>query len=180
MFTCLFDVYTLHLYHNLKSIIIMKTNYLFPNQFKKIGWSLFIPGIILGIVFMIYQSDISIFNIKVLAIAEEEIFRDTTFFSISKNNVLDEITSILLIIGALLIAFSKEKSEDEFISKIRLESLVWATYMNYAILILAIIFVFNMTFLWVLVFNMFTLLVFFLVHFNWALYKSKNQIRDEE
>lgn len=179
MFTCHFDIFTLHLYHNLKTII-MKTNYLFPNRYKKLGWLLFIPGIILGIVFLIYQSDISLFNIKVFAIAEEAIFNDTTFFSISENNVLDEISSILIIIGALLIAFSKEKSEDEFISKIRLESLVWATYINYAILILAIIFVYDMTFFWVLVFNMFTLLVFFLVRFNWALYKSKNQINDEE
>lgn len=156
----------------------MKTNYLFSNWFKKIGWILFIPGIILGIVFLIYQSDISLFNIRVFAIAKG--FSDTTFFSILENNVLDEITSILLIIGALLIAFSKEKSEDEFISKIRLESLVWATYMNYAILILAITFVFSNPFLWVLIFNMFTVLFFFLVRFNWALYKSKNQISDEE
>ncbi|MGI6323619.1 MAG: hypothetical protein ACOXZO_09935 [Bacteroidales bacterium] len=158
----------------------MKTNYLFPNRFKKIGWLLFIPGIILGIVYLIYQSDISLFDIKVFAIAEKVIFNDADFFTISENNVLDEISSILLIIGALLIAFSKEKTEDEFISKIRLESLVWATYINYAILILAIIFVYDMTFFWVLVFNMFTLLVFFLIRFNWALYKSKNQIGNEE
>ena len=158
----------------------MKTNYLFPNRFKKIGWFLFIPGIILGIGYLIFQSEIGLFNTKVFAIAEEVLFSDTTFFSILENNVLDEITSILLIIGALLIAFSKEEIEDEFISKIRLESLVWATYINYAILILAIIFVYNMTFLWVLVFNMFTLLVFFLIRFNWALYKSKNQIGNEK
>jgi hypothetical protein len=158
----------------------MKTNYLFPNHFKKIGWLLFIPGIILGIVYLIYQSDISLFDIKVFAIAEKVIFNDADFFTISENNVLDEISSILLIIGALLIAFSKEKTEDEFISKIRLESLVWATYINYAILILAIIFVYDITFFWVLVFNMFTLLVFFLIRFNWALYKSKNQISNEE
>ena len=158
----------------------MKTNYLFPNRYKKLGWLLFIPGIILGIVYLIYQSDISLFDIKVFAIAEKAIFSDTTFFSISENNVLDEISSILIIIGALLIAFSKEKYEDEFISKIRLESLVWATYINYAILILAIIFVYDMPFFWVLVFNMFTLLIFFLVRFNWVLYISKNQISDEE
>lgn len=158
----------------------MKTNYLFPNSFKTFGWLLFIPGIILGIVYLIYESDLNLFNVKVFTIAEEAIFSDTTFFSISENNVLDEISSILLIIGALLIAFSKEKYEDEFISKIRLESLVWATYINYAILILAIIFVYDMTFFWVLVFNMFTLLVFFLIRFHWALYKSKNQISDEE
>lgn len=158
----------------------MKTNYLFPNRVKKIGWLLFISGIILGILYLIYQEDISLFNIKVFAIEKKAIFSDANFFSFSENNVLDEISSILLIIGALLIAFSKEKSEDEFISKIRLESLVWATYINYVFLILAIIFVYEMTFFWVLVFNMFILLVFFLIRFNWALYKSKNQISDEE
>jgi len=158
----------------------MKTNYLFPNRFKKIGWLLFIPGIILGTVYLIYNSDITLFNINVFALAEEALLSEAHFFSVLQNNVLDEISSLLVIIGALLIAFSKEKSEDEFISKIRLESLVWATYINYAILVLAIIFVYNMTFLWVLVFNMFTLLVFFLIRFNWALYKSKNQLSDEE
>ena len=180
MFICHYDIFALHLCHNFKSII-MKTNYLFPNRFKKIGWLLFIPGIILGVLCLIDQSGISFFDIKVIAIiAEQSIFSDASFFSILENNVLDEISSILLIIGAQLIAFSKEKTEDEFISKIRLESLVWATYINYAILIFAIIFIYDMTFLWVLVFNMFTLLVFFLIRFNWALYKSKNQISNEE
>ena len=158
----------------------MKTNYLFPHQFKRIGWFLFIPGVLLGILFLITKSDISILNFKVLSIAEQRFFGETVFFSITENNILDEITGLLLIIGALLIAFSKEKSEDEFISKIRLESLVWATYINYAILIFTIMFVYDMIFFWVLVFNLFTVLLFFMIRFNWALYKSKNQIRDEE
>lgn len=158
----------------------MKTNYLLANRFKRIGWFLFFPGIILGIVSLISQSDINLFNIKVFAFVEYDILSDTSFFSISENNVLDEIASVLLIMGTLLIAFSKEKSEDEFISKIRLESLVWSTYVNYAILLLALIFVYEMAFFWVLVFNMFTLLVFFLIRFNWALYKLKNQISNEE
>ncbi len=158
----------------------MKTNYLFSNRYKKVGWLLFIPGFILGLVFLICQSEISLFNFKVFSIEEQAIFSDTNFFSILENNILNELSSILIISGALLIAFSKEKSEDEFISKIRLESLLWATYINYAILLLAIIFVFDTTFLWVLVLNMFTLLIFFLIRFKWALKKSKNQISDEE
>jgi len=158
----------------------MKTNYLFSNRLKKTGWLIFITGLALGVGSMVFSSNISLFNFKVFAIAEQSIFSDTTFFSISENNILDEIFSILIIIGALLIAFSKEKYEDEFISKIRLESLVWATYISYAILILAIIFVYDMTFFWVLNFNMFTLLVVFLIRFNWALNKSKKQISDEE
>jgi hypothetical protein len=158
----------------------MKTNYLFPNRFKKIGWFLFVPGVILGFLYLFFEPDIKFLNINVLSIAEKSIFSDADFFSISKNNVLDEIASILLIVGAIFISFSKEKIEDEFIAKIRLESLVWATYINYSVLLFVIIFVYDLTFLWVLVFNMFTLLVFFLIRFNWALYKSKNQISNED
>jgi uncharacterized membrane protein YfcA len=159
----------------------MKTNYLFPNRYKKLGWLLFIPGIALGILYLIYNSEIDFFDMKVLGIASQaSIFKGTSFFSISENNILDELSSFLLIIGAILIAFSKEKSEDEFIAKIRLESLVWATYVNYGILLLATLLVHGMTYFWVLVFNMFTLLAFFLIRFNWAMNKSKKQLSDEE
>ena len=158
----------------------MKTNYLLPNQFKKIGWLLFIPGIVLGIFFLINQSELEFLNVTVFSIAEQPIFENTKFFKFTENNILDELIGLLLIIGAIFIAFSKERSEDEFISKLRLESLVWATYINYAILILAMVFVYDMAFFWVLVFNMFTLLIFFIIRFNWAIHKSKNQIRDEE
>lgn len=157
----------------------MKTNYLLPNQFKKIGWFLFIPGIILGIIYLAIEPEIGFFNLKVFAIASQPKF-EHIFFSLTENNVLDEITGLLLIIGGLLIVSSKEKSDDEFISRIRLESLLWATYINYAILLVTMIFIYDILFLWVLIFNMFTVLIIFIFRFNWVLYKSKKQIRDEE
>jgi len=158
----------------------MKTNYLFSSNFKKIGWFLFVTGIILGLIYFIYQSEPTFLNVNVLTIAEQSLFSKTSFFSITKTNLFDEIIGLFLIIGSIFIAFSKEKSEDEFISKIRLESLVWATYINYAILTLTIIFVYDLVFFWVLVFNMFTILIFFIIRFNWVLYKSKNQLQNEE
>jgi hypothetical protein len=158
----------------------MKTNYLFSSNFKKIGWFLFVTGIILGLIYFIYQSEPTFLNVNVLTIAEQSLFSKTSFFSITKTNLFDEIIGLFLIIGSTFIAFSKEKSEDEFISKIRLESLVWATYINYAILTLTIIFVYDLVFFWVLVFNMFTILIFFIIRFNWVLYKSKNQLQNEE
>lgn len=157
----------------------MKSNYLFPNRFKKVGWFLFVPSIILGIL-LITGLEINFFNVRVFAIAADPKLLTTKFFTITENNILDEIIGIFLIIGALFIAFSKEKSEDEFIAKIRLESLVWATYVNYAILILTIVFIYDLSFFFVLVLNMFTMLIFFVIRFNWALYKSKNQVEDEE
>ncbi len=158
----------------------MKTNYLFSSNFKKIGWFLFVTGIILGLIYFIYQSEPTFLNVNVLTIAEQSLFSKTSFFSITKTNLFDEIIGLFLIIGSIFIAFSKEKSEDEFISKIRLESLVWATYINYAILTLTIIFVYDLVFFWVLVFNMFTILIFFIIRFNWVLYKSKKQLQNEE
>lgn len=158
----------------------MKAKYLFPNHFKKIGWALIIPGIVLGVLFLIYQSNIPFFDTTVFAVAEDPIFSSSRYFSISENNVLDETACILFILGALFIAFAKERNEDEFIAKIRLESLVWATYINYGVLILSMIFVYELSFFWVLVGNMFTLLVFFLIRFNWIMSTAKNQLNDEE
>lgn len=158
----------------------MKSNYLFPPRFKKIGWLLFIPGTLLGILLLALQFDLEVLDVNVPAIAKQPIFGKVEFFTTTENNILDEIIALLLILGSLLIAFSKEKKEDEFISKIRLESLVWATYVNYIIILLTILFIYDMVFFWVLVFNLFTLLFFFILRFQWALYKFKNQNTDEE
>lgn len=158
----------------------MKSPYLLPNYFKKTGWFLLIPGILFGIISLVYISEPEFLKINVFSIVYQPILGDTEFFSFTKNNIFDEIIGLLLIIGSIFIALSKEKSEDEFISKIRLESLVWATYLNYFILVLSILFIYEMTFFLVLVFNMFTILLFFIIRFNWVLYKSKKQIKDEE
>lgn len=152
----------------------MKTNFLFPHRYKKIGWILFVPVFILSILWVIFEFKPEFLNVKVIALFNSE------FFEIIENNIAAEILGILLIISSLLIAFSKERNEDEFISKIRLDSLVWATYVNYAILILAFIFIYNMIFFWVAVFNMFTILIFFIIRYNWALYKLKKSMSHEE
>ena len=161
----------------------MKTSYLFPNRFKKIGWVMFILGALLGILYLIFgvNSDIKMFDANVFAvIADKKWLSGIDFFKMVDNNILDEIVGALLIIGSIFIAFSKEKSEDEFIAKIRLESLVKATYVNYAILLFAIIFVYDWMFFWVIVFNMFTTLILFVIFFKRALYKSNKQLKNEE
>ncbi len=151
----------------------MKTNYLLPNKYKSIGWILFVIGIIAGtFIYMAgYESDA--LTIKVLSIYNDPfIFGEKGFFRLIENSVLDELIAITIIIGGLLVGFSKEKVEDEFIYKLRKDSLVWAIIFNYAVLILTIIFVYDFTFFDVLVFNMFTPLIFFIVRFNFLKRKS--------
>ena len=94
---------------------------------------------------------------------------------VSVLNFTDEIAAIGSIVGLLFIAFSKVKVEDEYVSKIRLESLQWAIYFNFVLLILATIFVHGMLYFQVIIFNMFTPLIFFIVRFYYILFIKNSE-----
>jgi hypothetical protein len=139
----------------------MKTNYLLPHKYKNLGWILFLGGILLGIF-------LQVFNFG------EDPLIDFYFISDFGFDYLDEIISILIILGGLLVGFTKEKTEDEFIYKLRNDSLVWAIILNYSILLITVIFIYEMNFFTVLVYNMFTPLIFFIIRFNFLKLKSGN------
>ena len=151
----------------------MNTNYLLPAKFKKWGWLILIPTSILGIVTVVYEWEPAFLDVTVPALFIDEFLGKDAIVGMTTNNILNELCAIFVIISGLSVAFSKEKNEDEFIASIRLQSLVWATYMNYFILLLTVILVYSFSFFWVMVFNMFTILLFFIVKFNWSLMKFK-------
>lgn len=154
----------------------MKTKFLFPASYKKWGWIILIPAVIFGFIDLFAEFQPEFLDWKVPVIYVNELFGKTTYFGFIENNVLNEILGVLVIIGSVLVAFSKQPNEDEFIAKIRLESLVWATYVNYGILLLAFLFVYDTGFLWVMIFNMFTILLFFIVRFHWQILKMRKTV----
>ena len=158
----------------------MGTNYLLPHKFKKVGWLLFIPSAILGLLTLIYEWTPEFLNVNVFGIFIDEFMGTKKYFGFVSNNILNEILGVLVILSGLMIAFSKESEEDELISKIRLQSLVWATYWNYGILVLAMLLVYDLSFLWVMIFNMYTVLIFFIIKFNWSLGNLKKALTYEE
>ena len=81
---------------------------------------------------------------------------------------------------AMFVGFSKEKREDEFIAKLRLSSLLWAVWVNYVLLLFAFLFVYGTSFLTVMIYNMFTVLIIFIVRFNYILYKNAKSVSDEK
>lgn len=171
-FVCHLVIFVLHLLKiNFK---IMKTKYLFPSRYKKLGWIILVPTFIFGIIsFSLGGYSPDFLTIKVPSLFINEVFGESRLFGLVENNIMDEILCILLILSSLLVAFSKEKLEDEYIANIRLESLVWAVYVNYAILLLTVIVFYGLTFWWVMIINMFTVLWFFIIRFNWQLMKLK-------
>ena len=77
----------------------------------------------------------------------------------------------MFLIGLFLIAFSREKIEDERVIQLLMDSLQWAIYFNYLILIVSLLFTNGIDaadmlhlFLWVP-------LVFFIVRFRWVIFR---------
>ncbi len=155
----------------------MKTHFLFPNSFKKIGWIIFIPCLLIEFYSIIAKVNLDDFlKVKVFALYEESIGEIPGYFKLIENSISDEIITIALIIGGILICFSKLKNEDEYITKIRYESLVWSTYLNYILIVFFTIFLYGMPYLNVLFYNMFTLIIFFIIRFHFMLYKLNKSI----
>jgi hypothetical protein len=161
----------------------METRFLLPNKLKLPGWIILIPSGILGVLAIFFHLEWNFLEMKVFTIYSEGV----SFFGGSaivcgfdKVNITATIIGIFFLIGSVMVSFSKEKYEDEFIAKIRLESLLWATYINYAILFLCFIFFYGIGFLYVMILNMFTILILFIIRFNYVIYRTSKLSKNEK
>jgi hypothetical protein len=161
---------------------IMTTKFLFPHSFRLIGWIIAIPAAVLGIMFIFFNYEVPFLDAKVFSFYTMKGFfgMDPTFFTIEDVNLTPTISGIVFLLGASFIAFSKEKFEDEFIARIRMDSLLWATYINYAVLLFCFFFFYNMGFMYIMVFNMFTILVFFIIRYQFVLHKTSKSLNYEK
>ena len=158
----------------------MNMNMLLPHAWKKIGWIILVPSVIAGIFLMATDYEADWLSMKVFAFFNDSIFEEDNSFAWITANVSNTITGVGFLVGAILVAFSREKVEDEYIARIRLNSLLWAVWVNYLLLLFAFIFVYGIAFLHVMILNMFTILIIFIVRFNFQLYKNSKSIRHEE
>ena len=161
----------------------MKTTYLFPRRAKYLGVLLAIPGFILGYLVVYQNYSIPGFELRLRA-------RSTLFLSASEN-FTDELALTLVVVGLLLVAFSRTRKEDELTAKIRLNSLYWAILVNYTLYVCLILLVFvgylvkssllsniidgltsNLQYT---VYNFFVPLVIFISRFYFLLYRNKNE-----
>jgi hypothetical protein len=159
----------------------MKPNILFPNGFKLIGWILLVPSTIFG--FLLMLSDIEeefTVQSKVFALYNDEIFGKQNHWGLITTDITLTAVGVVFIVGALLVGFSKEKKEDEFIANLRLSSLMWAVWVNYILLLLAFLFIYGMGFLHVMIYNMFTVILIFIGRFNFILFKHKMSAPNEK
>lgn len=151
----------------------MKTNYLLPHRFKKLGWAILIPALVLGFLLLKEMVFFPWLDLEVFALYNPSMLGQTDqSFALVENNVADELVACFLIIGILFVSCSEVKEEDEYIGRLRLESLLWATYVNAIFLLFCIFFVYGLGFYQVMIFNLFTLMLLFLIRFHLVLYRA--------
>ena len=148
----------------------MKNSLLLPNKYKVIGWVIFLLFITLGIFCMLIDFKIQGFQIYN--------FVGGSFFG--DYNLTNEFAVFGITIGLLIIVFTKEKIEDEYISMLRLKSLQWAVLLSYVVLIVLNFSFYGLVFLILLVYNIWTILLIFIIKFYWSLYKLRKEgLQDE-
>jgi len=151
---------------------------LLSNKFKKVGWFILVPSLLMGIYLLASGNEPDWLNGRMISVFPS-LFSEKYFDTVNVN-LANTIIGSLIIIGGLLVGFSKEKKEDEFIAKLRLQSLLWAVLINYTILLITFVLVYGTAFFSVMVYNMFTVLLLFIARFNYILYKNSKRLPDAE
>jgi hypothetical protein len=154
---------------------------LFPRYFKIIGLFLAIPSLVLGLMFQSANYVIPFLNYNGGR-------RNHIFAPAGQNNMTDELVTTALILGLLLIGFSKQKNESPVIQNLRLKALFWAVLaQGFLISILLLIFnsgIFKFSFInkyystvlnLILNNNLFALLIIFLFRFYYLFYAGKKE-----
>ncbi|MEG0762135.1 hypothetical protein [Chryseobacterium sp.] len=146
----------------------MNTLQLFPNRFKIIGWFIFIPSLILGLISL---SGVMNFQISLPVIYNSGFLSDENqgFFKTAEIDLFPNLFGLLIIMGGILVGFSKEKIEDEYISSLRLKSVFWSLIVSYSIVFILFVTVFGSLFLTVMILIIFLPLVLYIFRFNYLL-----------
>lgn len=133
-------------------------NLLFPKTFRVVGWTLFIPAIIIGIL------------------------TNTNFITPSgiAETIINDAIIIGIAIGAIFIVCSKEASEDEMTRSIRLASLLNALYVYVILLIASTIFINGIAFLHFMMVNLVLFPIVFVIIFSLEMHRYNKICQDEE
>ena len=165
---CLNGKFTLLLQRQtFKNLYVMKKNYLFPHQFRMIGW-------VLAIIAVVGYLCLPEFHFKMPSLYFDTFFDDENesgFFRMARTNTLS-LAMPVLTIGLLFIGFSKEKVEDEFVQYLRTQSLIWATYVTAALFIIATLLIYGISYLYVPFLVFFVFLILFIVKFRIEVHRA--------
>ena len=144
----------------------MKHCFLLPYGFKWAGWVLLLSSLLLGgwIVAMDFDPQSS------------ELLSSLQL----KGTLINNYAVIGLWLGAIFVGCSKERVEDEMITRIRLNALMIGFYLQAIFIIIATFVCNSLDYLEVMLYNLVTYPLIFVVIYRWMLRSALMGMSDEE
>lgn len=133
---------------------------LLPYRWKFAGVFFAFSGIVLAIFYLYFDLR---FTMPVFAVYSS--FLETKSFTTFRTNFADDLILLLLLSGLALIVFSKEKVESEKLELIRFKALSKSLLVNTILLLLSVLFVYGSGFIGILILNLFTFPILYLIFF---------------
>lgn len=158
----------------------MKRTYLFSPVFRKIGYGLMAASLLLFVVmFIIGQNADPEWEIRapVFSLTKGIYDWDTEnawYPHVMQDDISFELVMVMMCIGCVLVAFSKEKDEDECIAQIRINALMWALMTGMVLVVLSTMFIYGWTYLWCMALYPVSTFLLFIIIYNVSLYKFRH------
>jgi hypothetical protein len=161
----------------------MKNSVLLPNYYRKIGLILIVISISMLIIDQ-FGGLSFLENIKVLAIYNSGTPLDQSenapaFFKVVQDDFRFEVIVTLSIIGLIFFGFSKRKYEDELIQKLRLNALLWATYIHFGLYLFFTLFTFGFFYLNFMLIGIFTIIIIYILRFEFKMYQLNKESNEK-
>ena len=157
----------------------MKSTYLLPYKFKRIGMWMFIPFCALCLWCIISgELEFDYFHIPALAVCVDELFEELSFFEVVKNDPINEIAMLGLLVSLCFIALSKEQDEDEMTERIRMGSFVWSLWITAAVLAFGILFIYQVSFMCFCFSAIYFVFLLYILKFNISMRKLRKSEKE--
>jgi hypothetical protein len=143
---------------------------LFPPKFRLWGLGIALAGVMLAILRFSFGFKPDVLNVKVFAIYSR--YMETKVFEVIQNQLVEEISGILVMTGLTIAAFSRMKTENELVHALRLKSFLLSGYLNAVFFIGGLLLTYGLGYIFVLILNSVSWLVFYLAVFSWLYHRN--------
>ena len=151
----------------------MKKNYLLPHNFKLIGLIMLFPFLAACIWLLLGPCEADWFTVNVPALFTLDIASTSQWFGMTVTDPVNEVCMLGLLVSLVFIALSKEKDEDEMTAVVRMQSFVWSFWCTAILMLIAILFVYDLAFMYFAFASVFVCFIMYICKFNYEMIKIR-------
>lgn len=143
-----------------------------PHGFKRLGLLSFFLGVVLAVARLHFRWAPDVLRTKVFAVSASYLERKS--FAVIENNVTEELSGVLVVVGLFVMVAAAEKTEGPQVADLRLRALLLAGYGHGLALLLVILFFYGLSFLQALLVALVSFPLLYLVFFGVLKHRTRS------